>query len=869
MLGLALRLSLRLLRRDWRAGELRVLLAAVLIAVACVSSVAFFTDRIGQALSQQTGELLGGDLRVAADHPLSAQVFKLAQKNHLVTAETRSFRSMILASEQQVNGSAGDREGGLGQSRLAELKAVSPGYPLRGRLKIAPALFAADQPTQALPKSGEAWAEPQLLQQLGLRVGDTMQVGKRPLRISAVLSYEPDRSGNLFSIAPRLLMNLTDLPSTGLVQEGSHIRYSLLVSGDPSDLKHFRQALTPQLARGERIEGAADARPEVRAALTRAQQFLGLAAVVAVVLACVAIAMSARRFAQRHRDTCAMLRCFGASQNTMNGVFLFQLLWLGLLAGSLGILFGYLAQLGLVTLLGSLILANLPPPSWAPVLMGYLVALGGLLGFAMPPVLQLREVPTLRVLNGVEQVADSNRGKRWRTSVVIGYLTGALFLILLVLYQAGDWALGRVLLLGLLLAAIALWLAAATLLWGLKHLVTQGRQFSGSRFSSAWQFGLLNLTKRRGASIAQVMAFGVGLTVLLLLTVVRGDLLQGWANGLPADAPNRFVINIQPDQLAAVKNFFEKRKMPNVELFPMVRGRLTAINDAPVNTEQFTDGRAKRLVEREFNLSWADKLQVDNTIVSGRWWGSRTPATASVMRVPAEFSVEEGIAKTLGIKLGDRLTYNIAGTAFTARVSSLRSVRWDSFHANFFVLAPPGELDAFPASYITSFYLPTDQAAVLDGLVQQFPNLTVIDIAAIMDQVRAIISRVSLAVEYVFLFTLAAGLMVMIAAIQSTLDVRLHENAILRALGARRRRLWQSLVSEFFTLGALSGFLGALFASALGYVIATRVLELAYVINPWLWILGLLGGGVGVGLAGVIGTRQVVNSPPLKVLQKA
>jgi len=467
----------------------------------------------------------------------------------------------------------------------------------------------------------------------------------------------------------------------------------------------------------------------------------------------------------------------------------------------------------------------------------------------------------LRVLGGVA----TDVAMRWRPTVVFCYLLGAAGLALLVLYQAGDWRMGKLLLSGLLVTALLFWSAAALLLWGLTRAL-RGDSFV---FSSAWKFGLRNLAKRRGASIAQVMAFGVGLTVLLLLTVVRGDLLQGWVDGLPADAPNRFVINIQPDQLAAVRTFFAvksaQKAIAKVELHPMVRGRLAAINGVPVSEEQFSNGRARGLVAREFNLSWASTLQADNAIVAGQWWETAGPDEDYAN----EFSVEEGIAKTLGLALGDELTYRIAGNLFTATVSSFRSVRWDSFRTNFFVLAPPGVLDDYPASYITSFYLPDDKAGLLDALVQQFPNLTVIDIAAIMEQVRHIIARVSLAVEYVFMFTLAAGFMVMIAAIQSTLDVRLHENAVLRALGARRQWLWQSLASEFFTLGALSGGLAALFASILGYLIATRVLDLTYEINPWLWMTGLLVGGVGVGVAGIIGTRQVVNSPPLKVLQRA
>jgi putative ABC transport system permease protein len=830
-------LSLRLLRRDWRAGELRTLVAALLIAVTCVSSVAFFTDRIAQALRYQSSELLGADLRWVADHPLPKKIAALVRDLGLATAQTQAFRSMI------VSGTA---------ARLAEIKAVSNGYPLRGSLRIAAGAFAADTPTDTIPSPGEAWADARLLQQLQLTVGDRVRVGELSLRISAVLSFEPDRSGDMFSIAPRLLMNVADLAATGLVQEGSRIRYSLLVAGRQAAIERFRQRVQPLLQRGERIETAADARREVRVALTRAQQFLGLASVVALVLACVAIAMAARRFAQRHLATCAILRCLGAHQGDINRLFLNQLLLLAVLSGGVGVLLGYFAQGVLVSLLGQLVLAQLPPPSWTPLGIGLGVALGSLLGFALPPVLQLKEVPALFVL----QKAVMQKTAAWRGLRPLGlsaYAVGLLALGLLVLFQSADLKLGGLMLAGLATTTVVLWLMAALLVFGLKRLRQRG--------TASWQLGLQNLTRRSGASMVQVMAFGVGIMVLLLLTVVRGDILQAWSDALPMDTPNRFVINIQPDQVAAVQAFFSDHGLPQAQLHPMVRGRLTAINGRAVDANGFSDPRAKRLVEREFNLSWAKALQPDNTIVVGRWWR------------PGEedkplFSVEEGLAKTLHIQLGDKLSYNIAGQRFTARVASLRSVRWDSFRANFFVLTPPGALQGFPASYITSFYLPGEQAGALDALVRQFPNLTVIDVAAIMNQVRLIIERVTLAVQYVFLFTLAAGLTVMYAAIQSTLDERVRENAIFRALGARRRRLWRNLIIEFATLGGLAGVLAAVLATVLGYVLATQLLELDYVIDPWLWLAGLLLGAVGVGVAGILGTRQVVNSPPLQVLRE-
>lgn len=825
-----LRLALRLLARDWRAGELRVLMLALLVAVTCVTSVAFFTDRINQALQQQAGELLGGDLRLMADHPLPAAWQSKAKQMQLASVEARSFRSMVLAGDEV---------------RLAEVKAVGEGYPLRGHLRIAPAPFAADAPVPGLPVPGEVWVEPLMLQQLKLSVGDSIQVGETSLHIGAVLTFEPDRSGDLFNIAPRLLMNLADLAATGLEQEGSRIRYSLLLAGDKAKVTSFRKAVAKSLQRGERMEGVADARQEVRVALQRAHQFLGLAAVVSLVLACVAIVMTARRFAQRRLDACAIMRCLGAQQGQINRLFFLQIFLLGIGGGVLGSALGFVAQLALAEILGQLLLVSLPPAGFYPWLLGLAVGLGSLLGFALPPILQLRQVPTLRVLRrelgGLRPITAST------------YLGGLLALAAMILWQAGEWRMGLVMLGGVVATALLLWLAAWALVSLLKRLPARGQV--------AWRYGLTNLTRRPAASIAQLMAFGVGIMVLLLLTLIRGDLLEAWAGRLPLDAPNRFVINIQPSQLAEVEAFFTQSGLPQTDFFPMVRGRLMAINGEAIDVDAFSNERAKRLASREFNLSWAAQPQVDNKIVAGQWWGDKGAAQHW-------FSVEEGIAKTLGVKLGDRLRYDIAGQSLEAEVTNLRSVQWDSFRANFFVLAPPGVMEGFPASYMSSFYVPADQAGQLDALVQRFPNLTVIDVSAILNQVRNIIERVAMAVEYVFLFTLAAGLVVLYAAIQSTLDERLRENAILRALGAQRRRLWSSLAAEFVTLGGIAGLLAAFLASVLGLALARQVLELDYVGNPWVWVLGLVVGGLGVGLAGTLGTRQVIKSPPLAVLRK-
>jgi len=819
-----------MLRRDWRAGELRVLALAIIVAVTCVTAVVFFTDRISQALKYQASELIAADLRIVGDHAFPAAFPDKARTMGLATAESENFRSMVLTGKK---------------SGLAEIKAVSHSYPLRGELRIAKTPFGAGEPAQGIPAPGTVWVEPGLLRHLDVNVGDDITVGAKNFKIAEVIKYEPDRSGDMFSIAPRIMLNIKDLPATGLVQEGSRIRYTLYLAGDKQAVEQYRKQIKKQIGLGERIEGVEDARQEVRIALQRAQQFLGLAAIVSVMLSFVAVAMSARRFAERHLNTCAVMRCVGARQSQITQIFFIQLLVLSVLASVVGCVFGFVSQSALVELLGSLLVVKLPASSWWPVFTGLVVGMVGLTGFALPPVLRLKEVPTLRVLR-----RDLGRIPPLSLS---SYAFGLLAIAGLLLWQAGEVKLGLIMMGGIAGTAAVLTLVS----YGLIRLL----KLIPAREGIAWRFGLNNITRRSHGSVVQVLAFGVGIMVMLLLGVVRTDILTAWQHKLPEDAANRFVINIQPNQTQEVLDFFNRRAMANVSLYPMVRGRLIAINDHPIDAKSQEDERARRLVQREFNLSWTTGLQKDNKITQGKWWGERSDGQK-------QFSVEEGIAKTLDIKMGDTLTYSISGEPLSAKVTSIRSVQWDTFQPNFFVVTPPGVLNNFPVSYITSFYIPAAKAGILDELVKQFPNLTVIDVSAIMNQVRRIMDRVALAVQYVHVFTLLAGLMVLYAAIQSTQDERLRENAILRAIGAKRKRLLHGLITEFTILGALSGLLGTVIAVVLGYVVSVHVLELQFTPDPWVWLIGPLGGAVGVGLSGTLGTRKVLSRPPLTVIRE-
>ncbi len=821
--------SLRMFRRDIRSGELRVLLAALTVAVASVTSVGFFIDRVQGALRWQANELLAADLVISADHPLPAAYAEQARTARLETARVYQFRTMLFAG---------------GDNTLAELKAVDAGYPLRGKLKIADQPLAPEREVQAMPERGSVWVEEDLLRRLHLQVGDTLTVGAQALRITHIITYEPDRGGGFFSIAPRVMLNSEDLAATRLIQEGSRVNYFLLLAGGGDRVARYQQAISKVLQRGERLIDVSDSRQEVKEALDRSNQFLGLAALVSVMLAGVAVAMAARRHVSRHLDNCAIMRCVGARQADITRVYTYEMLWLGLLASAAGCAGGYLAHLGLVELLSLLFVAKLPAAGIMPVVYGLFTGLVALLGFALPPLLHLRNVPTLRVLR--------RELGALRAPTLSVHALAITCMAALLLLQARDLRLGLYVL-GGLAATIGVLVAMAVLLVRLVKKISHGG-------GAAWRFGIANVARRSRASVIQVLAFGVGIMALMLLALVRNELLVGWQQRLPPDTPNRFIINMQQDQLPGLQQFFATNGLASPQTHPMVRGRLVAINGKPVTADAYEDARTKRLVEREFNMSWARELQEDNQVQAGQWWrdGDSTP----------QFSLEEGIARNIGVKVGDVLTYNIAGATLEAPVTSLRKVQWDSFRANFFLLTPPGMLEPYAATYITSFYLPDAQLPLLGRLVREFPNFTIIDVSAVMDKVRGIVSRVTDAVEYVFLFTLAAGLMVLYAAIQASHDERVKEGAIMRTLGAGRRRLVSGLIAEFFTIGTLAGGVAALAASLISYVVADHVLHIPFHLNGWIWLWGLLGGGAGVGLAGYLGTRSLLNRPPLQTLRR-
>ncbi len=823
-----MRLALRLLAREWRAGELRLLFGALLVAVAAITTVSFFTNRVQLALNSQTNQLLAADLVLIADHPIATQFSAQASSQGMRLARTLAFPSMVVSGQR---------------NQFVEVKAVSPSYPLRGDLSASQALFGPAEKVGSGPLIGSAWADPRLMQLLGLSIGDVIELGQARLILAAVIDREPDRAGDFFNIAPRLMVNLEDIPRTQLIQPGSRVSYRLLLAGEDQAVSAFRSWASPRLGRGERIQGIGDARPEIRAAMERAQRYLGLAALVSAILAAVAVALAGRQYLARHLDSCAVLRCLGANQAMLFRIYLLQFVVLGLSASILGGVVGFGGQALLAELLRGRIVSDLPAPNMWPLLEGAAIGLLLLLAFVVPPLLHLIKVPPLRVMRR-DMGPPQQHG-------MFAYAVGVSVVAAVLVYRAGEIKLGLYVLGGL----AGVLLAGSACAWGLLQLLASMRRHA----RGVWFYGLANVVRRRATSLTQILGFALGLMALLLLTLVRNDLLASWQSALPADAPNRFLINIQPDQLPALRQVFQGEKLATPTFYPMVRGRLAAINDKPVQAQDYPDERTRRLVEREFNLSWSEQARADYRLTAGQWW---QPSQAQ-----DQFSVEEGIAKTFNIQLGDRLSYDIAGTRVSGRVTSLRKVQWDGMQVNFFVIATPALLQTQPATYITSFHLPVGQEALLNKLLHKFPNLTVIDVAAIIGDVRMIMDRVSDAVSFVFLFTLLAGLVVLYAAVLATRHERLYEAAIMRTLGARSRQLALAQWIEFATLGTISGVLAATGASVSAWVLAEQVLHIPYAFNAWVWVIGVAGGAGGITLAGLMATRSVLRVPPLGVLR--
>ena len=860
-----LQLGWRTLLRDLRAGELRLLAVAVTLAVAALTSVAFFADRLQGGLQRDALQILGGDAVVASDNPTPASFVQRAGALGLQQVTTVGFPTM---------GRASDAQGGA--SRLVAFKSVQPGYPLRGSLTVADAPGAPEQTTRDIPAPGEVWVDAPLLGALGLKMGDPLLLGDASLRIARIIVIEPDRGAGFMAFAPRVMVNEADVAATGLVQPASRLTYRFAVAGEPRAVREFsawaaREVEQPGV-HGVRLESIESGRPEMQQTLDRAQKFLSLVALLAALLSAVAVALAARGFAAGHLDASAMLRVLGQSQRAIAGSYAVEFLLVGLVASALGVLLGFAVHHVFVLLLAGLVESSLPAASGWPVALGLGVGLTLLVAFGLPPVLQLAQVPPLRVIR-------RDMGALRPASVAVLGLGVAGFAALL-LVVSSDLKLGLIAVGGFAVAvglfALLSWLAVLLL-----------RKSVNESTAPRWLvLATRQISARPAYAVVQVSSLAVGLLALVLLVLLRTDLIASWRQATPPDAPNRFVINIQPDQADAFRQTLDRAGVQRYDWYPMIRGRLVAINGQPIVPESYTEDRAQRLVEREFNLSNAAAQPPHNQVVAGRW----TPGEEGAA------SVEDGLAKTLGLKLGDTMRFDMAGVQHEVRITSLRKVDWGSMRANFFVMFPVDHLEGAAVTYLAAYRAPEvwppRSSAARDplppegadshlgrpgvgsggfdnALVRQFPNITNVDMGATLAQVQRVLDQVVRAVEFLFGFTLAAGLVVLFAAVTATREERAREYAIMRALGARGSLLRDVQRAELAGVGLLAGVLASCVAVAVGWALARFVFDFAWTASPVVPLVGGLAGAVLALLAGWWGLREVLQRPVVDTLRSA
>ena len=817
----------RMLLRDWRGGELGVLLAALVIAVAIVSGISAFTSRLQSSLEQESHRFLAADLVVSGSRAQPAAWREEAQHRGLTIARTLAFPSMVFA--------------GAEDSYLASIKAVSDAYPLRGDLLMSPQAFGAPGPVQRGPAPGEVWLDSRLFPLLNLSVGSALSVGDAAFTVTGAVRGEPDRAGGFFGYGPRVLMHIDDIPATNIVQPGSRVEYRLLLAGERSQVAEFGAWIEPQLGSGFRLLDVANSQQGIGRALRRAESFLLLAGSLGVVLAGVAIALAARRFSERHYDYVAIMKSLGADSARINRIYGGSLLSIGLTATLAGSLLGWGIQALFFGLFAEVLPVQPGPAGARPYLIGLATAMVCLLCFAWPPLGRLGGASPLKVLR--RDLPDETR--RSARDNALGFAA----VMLLMLWYSGDVQLTLAVLAGLAVSASLTGLAA----W----LMLRGGRLAGMRAGSIWRLALASLQRRGGANTLQVVIFSLAIMLLLILVLVRTSLIEEWQMQLPAGTPNHFLINIAPQEVNSVRETLHRKAVLSQPLFPMIRGRITHINERALGR---SDDPAQERREREINLSWSAQLPAGNELVAGKWW---KPGTSEPL-----VSIEVDIAERLRVSVGDRIRYLIGAEPLVVTVASIRRLDWESMQPNFFMVFPPAVLQGYPATFMTSFHLQADSKAFLNDFIRAFPTVTVVEMDVVIEQVRAIINQVSAAIELVLLVILAAGALVLIAGVQASVDTRLYEGAILRALGARRGLIMGALIIEFAVLGLFAGLLATVAAEVSVLILQTRMLDMDYRAHPVLWSLGPLLAIVLIGALGAWNTRKVVSSPPLLVLRE-
>ncbi|MCF7970841.1 MAG: FtsX-like permease family protein [Methylococcaceae bacterium] len=821
-------LALRFLRRDSRSGELTLLMLALIIAVASSTAISLFANRMNRTMNFQAAEFLAADLVVSSPELINANYLQQATQLNLKQSQSIEFSSMLIENEQFL---------------LAGIKVVSDNYPLHGALKVRQETYAQEKTRKHGPKQGEVWVESRILSALKLKLWDQLRVGELPLLVSHIITYEPDKRGDLYSLSPRVMLNTADLAATQILQPGSHVHYFYQFAGAEADIVKFKQWLKPQLTASQRLMDIYEDRPKLGSALQKAERYLGLSSIVVILIAGVAIAMATRRFSERHFNSTAILRCLGYKQNEVLQLFLWQFLLIGLIASFIGCILGWISQELLFQLLRDLLPAQVAEPSYLAVLFGMIIGIVVLFGFALPPLLRLKQVSPLRIL---QRDLEPMPSSAW---LVYGLAIG--LLILLISQYTQD--------LKMTFSIVAVGMLSLAVLGGLTYGLLGLTRLLLPHVSLTWRFGLQGLSKHRNSNITQILAFSITLLAIILSFTVRTDLISDWQKQLPTNAPNHFALNVFAEQQEQLTLDLKQQGVTIEKFYPVVRGRLVAINNIPVQQIVSKESQGERAIHRDLSLTWGETLPADNKIVAG---------DAEQKRKPGRVSIEEKLAKSLQVVLGDQLTFTIGNEQIDAQVDSIRKVDWDTMRPNFYMFFSSGTIEQFAHTYITSFYLPTEKKSVLNQLLKNYPAMTVLDVDFILQQLTQILAQLTAAINYLLYFALVAGFLVLFSAVYSTLDARIYEGVLMRTLGAKRSFLQKIQWIEFSALGFIAGLLAVLMAQCIIYGLYTWVLKMDFNPNLSLCLLFPIASALLIGLAGFIGTRAVTNQSPMQVLRQ-
>lgn len=824
-------LAFRQLLRDLKAGELRVLFFALMIAVIASTAIGYFSARLQASMENKSGDFLAADLVLNGSSPATPGQIKQGMSLNLQTAQTITFSTVVFNDDNM---------------QLVSIKAASDLYPLRGQLKYKNASDALETTSTKGPQKGELCAEPRLLTILGIKLGDQLQIGNTKLRLTKLLTYEPDRSMNLYTLNPHIIMNIGDVAATQTIQTGSRASYRQLWSGAPEAITQYKNWLENNLAPHQSILTAKDSNMQLNSSLTKGENYLNLASLVAILLASVAVALSANQFATKRFDNSALLRCLGLSGKQVLCLYALQLFYIGLFTCLLGAALGWLVQLGLFKLLSGLIIGVVPNVGVAPALAGVTTGLITLIGFALPPLSSLSKTPPIRVLR---QDIFPTPPSSW---LVYGLAIIALVIVM--------WHLNLDII--PTLSLIAGGLIATLILGGLLLFSLKGLRKLLQNASLPWRLGLGQLIRYPLRAIGQILAFGIILMAMSLIMLLKNELLTTWQAQIPKNAPNYFAMNITHQELSAFQQQVNQLSSNIAPYYPIIAGRLTQVKGIPI-AQLNLKGRGDNATHRDLNLTWTNQLPNGNKIVQGSWWNQKAQQPNNEYQI----SIEDKLAKSLDVKTGDQLTFVIAGETYQTVIASIRQIDWNNFQPNFFVIFNPANLQNAPTTYLTSFYVPESQDSAVVNLTKAFPTVTLLDIEAVLKQLNDILQQVSFAVEYILIFVLLAGISVLFAGLQTTLDSRIRQGALLRALGAKRSLLRQIQITEFTLLGIMAGVLAAIGCEIVSALLYLYLLDISWHFHPWLLTLPLIGALL-IGSIGVWGTRRTLNTSPLQILRE-